>query len=259
MAIQPRDVGQILTDAFEVYRRNWQTLVSVAAVVILPLALISYFVQHALRHTTVVTGAGNTVVISAPAFWRSVGASLVFAFLTFFAWSVLAGAITRAVASEAAGLETDVAASYRFGLARIWPILLVGLLVGLSIACGFVLFVIPGIFLLTRLAVAIPVLVVEDRRGTEAMKRSWNLVTGRSWPVLGTLVLAWLLVGVVNSLLTLPFSGTWFLQGIMSAIASVITLPFSVLVSVILYMDLRARRENLTTATLQRDLQASAA
>jgi hypothetical protein len=39
----------------------------------------------------------------------------------------------------------------------------------------------------------------------------------------------------------------------------VITLPYGVLVGVLLYLDLRARKENLTLERLRTDLQTSAA
>ena len=41
--------------------------------------------------------------------------------------------------------------------------------------------------------------------------------------------------------------------------ATVVTLPYSALVGVLLYLDLRARKERLTIETLRSDLQASAA
>jgi hypothetical protein len=44
-----------------------------------------------------------------------------------------------------------------------------------------------------------------------------------------------------------------------AAVATVVTLPYSALVGVLLYLDLRARKENLTLETLRTDLQASAA
>jgi len=42
-------------------------------------------------------------------------------------------------------------------------------------------------------------------------------------------------------------------------VATVVTLPYSALVGVLLYLDLRARKESLTLETLTTDLQASAA
>ena len=67
------------------------------------------------------------------------------------------------------------------------------------------------------------------------------------------------MIGVVNSLITLPFSDTsWLVQGLVAAVATVVTLPYGVLVGVLLYLDLRARKERLTMEALRTDLQASA-
>jgi hypothetical protein len=43
-----------------------------------------------------------------------------------------------------------------------------------------------------------------------------------------------------------------------AAVATVITLPYGTLVGVLLYLDLRARKEQLTLERLRADLQESA-
>jgi len=64
----------------------------------------------------------------------------------------------------------------------------------------------------------------------------------------------------VNAVITTPFSaGAWFVQGVAAAVATIVTLPFGALVGVLLYLDLRARKERLDLDTLKADLQASAA
>ena len=139
---------------------------------------------------------------------------------------VLTGAITRAVAAEVAGEDPGVEQSYRFGFHRIWSVLLVSVLVGLATVGGLILLVIPGIYIGVRLAVSIEALVVEGRRGTQAMGRSWELVGGHWWHAFGTLLVAWLLIGVVNAVITAPFGDTgWFVQGLVAAVATVVTLP----------------------------------
>ena len=144
---------------------------------------------------------------------------------------VLTGAITRAVAAEVAGEDPSVEQSYRVGFHRLDSVLLVSVLVGLATIGGlilvtaglflanairsrdldmssfgpvFVLFIIPGIYLGVRLAVSIQALVVEGRRGTEAMGRSWGLVGGHWWHAFGTLLVAFLLTGIVNAVITAP-------------------------------------------------------
>ena len=62
-----------------------------------------------------------------------------------------------------------------------------------------------------------------------------------------------------GAVITLPFGDTsWFVQGLVAAVATVVTMPYGVLVGVLLYLDLRARKERLTLESLRADLQASA-
>jgi hypothetical protein len=54
-------------------------------------------------------------------------------------------------------------------------------------------------------------------------------------------------------------AGAWLLQGIAAAVATTLTMPYGALVGVLLYLDLRARKERLDLDTLKADLQASTA
>jgi hypothetical protein len=187
-------------------------------------------------------------------------ASLLAALVALLLYQVLTGAITRNIATEVTGQDLDVEQSYRFGFARLGPILVVSILVGLATLLGLIVFIIPGIYIGVRLAVSTQALVVEDKRGTEAMRRSWDLVGGHWWHAALTLLVAGLITGVVNAVITAPFSaGAWLLQGIAAAVATTVTLPYGALVGVLLYLDLRARKERLDLDTLKADLQASAA
>jgi hypothetical protein len=254
---RPLGIGEILSTAFELYRRRWQTLLAIAAVVVVPLTLLQYLFGDLVRTQGETTRNG---VVVETATWSVGIAGLLAALAGILMYLVLTGAITRAVAAEVAGEDPSVEQSYRFGFHRLGSVLLVSVLVGLATVAGLILFVIPGIWIGVRLAVSIEALVVEGRRGTEAMGRSWSLVGGHWWHAFFTLVVAALLVGVVNAVITVPFSATnWFVQAVAAAVATVVTLPYGVLVGVLLYLDLRARKERLSLEALRADLQASAA
>src|SRR6266511_4997111 len=254
---RPLGIGEILSTAFQLYRRHWRTLLAIAAVVVVPLTLLQYLFGDLIRTQGETTRNG---VVVETATWSVGIAGLLAALATILMYLVLTGAITRAVAAEVAGEDPGVEQSYRFGFHRLGSVLLVSILVGLATLVGLILFVIPGIYIGVRLAVSIEALVVEGRRGIQAMGRSWELVGGHWWHAFGTLVVAWLVIGVVSSVITLPFGDTsWFVQGLVAAVATVVTLPYGVLVGVLLYLDLRARKEGLTMEALRTDLQASAA
>jgi hypothetical protein len=253
---RPLGIGEILSTAFQLYRRHWRTLFAIAAVVVVPLTLLQYLFGYLVRTQGETTR--NGVVETAT--WAVAIAGLLAALAGILMYLVLTGAITRAVAAEVAGEDPSLEQSYRFGFHRLGSVLLVSVLVGLAIIGGLILFIIPGIYIGVRLCVSIEALVVEGRRGTEAMGRSWGLVGGHWWHAFFTLLVAALLTGVVNAVITAPFSATnWFVQAVAAAVATVVTLPYGVLVGVLLYLDLRARKERLTMETLRADLQASAA
>ena len=253
---RPLGVGEILRTALQLYRRHWRTLLAIAAVVVVPFTLLQYLFGDLVRTQGETTRNGVVETAS----WSVGIAGLVAALAAILMYLVLTGAITRAVAAEVAGEDPNVEQSYRFGFHRLGAVLLVSVLVGLAIIGGLILFIIPGIYIGIRLCVSIEALVVEGRRGTEAMGRSWGLVGGHWWHAFGTLVVAGLLTGIVNAVITAPFGNTgWFVQAVAAAVATVVTLPYSALVGVLLYLDLRARKENLTLETLRADLQASAA
>jgi hypothetical protein len=256
-ALGPRGIGEILSAAFQLYRRHWRTLLAIAAVVVVPLTLLQYVGGHWVR--THGQQLRDQVVVST-SFWAVASAALLAALVGLLLYQVLTGAITRTIAAEVTGQDLDVEQSYRFGFARLGPILVVSVLVGLATLLGLIVFIIPGIYIGVRLAVSIQALVVEGKRGTEAMRRSWDLVGGHWWHAAFTLLIAALITGVVNAVITAPFSaGAWFIQGVAAALATTVTLPFGALVGVLLYMDLRARKERLDLDTLKANLQASSA
>src|SRR5215212_2937416 len=243
---RPLGIGEILSTAFRLYQRHWRTLLAIAAVVVVPITLLHYLLGDLVRTQGERTRDG----VVETATWAAGIAWLLAALAGILMYLVLTGAITRAVAAEVAGKDPSLEQSYRFGFHRLGSVLLVSVLVGLATVGGLILFIIPGIYIGVRLCVSIEALVVEGRRGTEAMGRSWGLVGGHWWHAFGTLLVAALLIGVVNAVITAPFGATsWFVQAVAAAVATVVTLPYGVLVGVLLYLDLRARKERLTLDT----------
>lgn len=286
----PMGLGQILGGAFKLYAENWQRLLLIVAIVSVPLYFVvdllvsTAFDSAVTTQTTIV--AGQSVEIPTV---NTAAVGGIFA-LTFVASAIAAvvgfivqAAIARGAAASIAGGGVSVEAAYAFGLKRlgsfIWIAILVGVIVGLAPVILIVLFafIAPAVLALlipaaivymivvgTMLAVTIPALVVENKRGTEALTRSWELVKGHFWHVLGTILVAGLIAGFVAGFIGGIFGGmggaggNWVMRWIGDSLASIIATPFTALVAVLLYVDVRVRKETLTVEQLRQELQADA-
>lgn len=256
--LRPRSVGEILDAAFRLYARYWRPLITIVAIVVVPLSLIQAFLGNVVVGDALVQQSNGDVVVREGGGGALAGAALT-GVLGLLIQQILIGAVAWAVASILIGREPDVAECYRFGYRRLWSILLVGLLFALAVFGGLILLIVPGIIIAVRLSVSIPALVVEGKRGTEALGRSWNLVRGYSWPVFGAFVVVAFLTGIVSAGLTAIGDDNWFAVGLLQAIASSITTPFTGLVVGLIYFDLRVRKEQLDVARLESELRTAAA
>jgi hypothetical protein len=240
----PKGIGDILNAAFTIYKEKWQSLVVIVAIVAIPLTFLEYIVLD--------------ISFNAGTFGRAAFGGALAGLFGVLIYSVLSGAIARAAAGSVVDMPVSVEDSYNYALARIGPIIWIGLLAGLAVFVGFFVFFIGAVIVAVKLAVGVPVLVVENKRGVEALRRSWDLTTGHFWHVLGTVFLAGIITGIASAILQAPFgSSGWFGPAIGASIAQIVTAPFTALVTILVYLDLRARKESLTTEGLRAELEAS--
>ncbi len=258
--LTPLDIGEILSTAFDLYRQQFTKLLAIAAIVIFPLQLSQYYLVNEVFATDfgrvdVDPVTGSLTVTGG--FVRSVFVLTIASLVAFLITLILLGAITRAAAGSIAGLPIEVGESYRFGLRRLGPLILVMVVVWMSLFAGFILLVIPGIFLAVKLSVSIQSLVVENRRGTKAIGRSWELTKGHFWHVLGAFLLALIIAAAVTGITGSIGGRSWLLEAIFTSIGQILTQPFVALVGIVIYLDLRVREENLDLPTLRAEMQQS--
>jgi len=127
---------------------------------------------------------------------------------------------------------------------------------------GFALFIVPGLVIMTRLMMLAPALVLERRPILDAFRRSAEL--GRGYYVRNlfiaivaivlTLFLGTVVVVIVTMLLTqVAGLSPGFALGVGQTVALVFG-PFATSVVVLLYYDMRARKEAYDSAKLAEDL-----
>ena len=226
--------------------------VGMAAVVAIPLTLLQYYLSTEVFVINIDPVTGQPVIDEA--FWRAIAGSFATGLIGFVITQLLLGALTRAAILGVAELPILGSDAYRFAFSRLGSILWVTFLSSLAIFGGALLLLVPGLFLLVRFLVAMPVLIVEDVRGRAALRRSWRLVKGDGWIVFGLYILTAIIAGVLALLLTLPFRESWLTAGVAGGIASALATPYVTVVIVYVYLDLRARKEYLGRAGLIREL-----
>ena len=253
--LQPRGLGDILSAAFEIYTENAAKLITIVAVIVVPLELLLHLITGVIfaAKKSTIAGTNITLITKRSA---SVGflASAISVLILVVISSALQAAITRASAQSTVGDPVDVGASYQFGFRKFGPVLVTSFVVALAVGIGFILLFVPGVFFMGMFAVAIPVVVIEGKGVGAALSRSWELVKGNFWHALGTVVVAFLIASVISAILGVFAGSNWFLGWIFGSIAAIITTPFTAMVTVLLYLDLRTRAENLTSSQLKSEL-----
>jgi hypothetical protein len=304
-----------LSGAFTLIRRNPAATLGLAAIVQTIYGICGAFLTwrelsaaHQLGVNLARTPTGDQAFRALGQFFASfapyVGLQLV---LVFLFQAVLTGMLTGALGHGLLGHKITIAEAWR--LARVPAVLGVTLLVslivigiwfpivaiviglaaanaggaavGLGIIGGIGTFVV-FVWIVIRLTLAVPAVVLEGIGPLAALRRSWQLVQGSWWRVFGITLLAGIVVAIIGFILEFPFgivsslagggSGGGFtmintgsstvaaaaptvlgvaISAIGSIVAATCTRPISAGVTVLLYTDMRIRREGLDIALNQ--------
>lgn len=282
-------VGELLDSAFTLYRRNLRLILSIAAIVQLPLALVSFLayeltgisgttarIQQLTGGTTLTPRQATDLLGSvAPAFV----VLLVIALLQGLVVQPIAtAAMTRAVSDLYLDRPAGVGPSYAAVAQRFWAVLGVALLlfaVGVGLFAGafgivvlavlvlgpggvaILVVVLPGavvaaVIMYTRWLFAAVVVMLERAGPVNALRRSWRLVRGSTPRVFGITLLVGIITAILSAIVTALLSIATqvgdvtvrlVLSQLASLIVSVLVQPISFIVVVLVYYDLRIRRE----------------
>ena len=159
----------------------------------------------------------------------------------------------QAVVELGEGRVPSVWATLRAGSRYFGAVLAVVVTYTVGILAGLVLLVVPGIYVWVAWFVAAPGIVVENKRGGDAISRSHDLVRGSWWRVFGIAVTvtlislvasapaAWAgtLIGDATDSMAVVLAGT--------VVSDAVLYSFTALASTLLFFDLRARTPTAAT------------
>jgi hypothetical protein len=144
-----------------------------------------------------------------PAVARSQTAAVVFTVVAvaalFVGTTFVQGALVEVVDSEHRGAPARrISELYRSSWSRLGPLVAVSVLSGIGVGIGMLFFVVPGVLLAIRWALAPPIVMLEGRGARAALARSRELVRGHRGAVFrvllnvwGRVAVAWILLAVV--------------------------------------------------------------
>ena len=221
------DIGDVLSEAWGLYKRFFRQFFLTALVVFAVLDLVSALAAQA---------AGNSV--GAGVLW-----GLVAVLISIIGYFWVQGALVELVRDVQDGrADRSVGETYAAVQPRLPALIAAGLLAGLGIAVGFVLLIVPGLYLLTIWSMLVPVIVIEGRAAGESFTRSREVVRGNGWPVFGLVLITFITIEIAAGLIRLLFAPlpNFLDDWLGSLVAHSITIPFAAAALTTAYFKLTA-------------------
>ena len=271
---RPMPLSELLDELFRLYRRHFSLIVGVALLVALPGLVWSLatgvYRLNSTSYTNLFTATGtSTVAFNSQQFSNLLGTLSLGGLGALILLPFSLGAVYRAVTDVALGRPATIGVVLRETLARYWPLLgLVGLFFVFALVwaiaelIGFVLLILPGlavlcaaIYFLVRWSLTVAAMMAEDMGPIRGLGRSWNLVKGQWWRTFGILVIVTILQTIITyalfilfGLIAAIFSTGDFQAALVqvgSTLLSALVSPITTIAVVLLYFDLRVRKEGL--------------
>jgi hypothetical protein len=257
--LRPLSVGETLDVALKLYRQNAVALWKIVASVIVPIYVIDVIVRRLSLPSDVFVHNGQLYTFTTNGSSGASGtvALILVALLGLFGQLLSHGASFKLLLDSYLGRSADVRESFEFASHRLLSLLWLAIIATILIVIGFILIVLPGIWLLVSFSVAVPVLMLEGLGGWSALRRSMSLVQGRWWATFGRLIsvllmyiVALIVIGIIAGAIERGVNITnvtlfVIVAGIFQGVITIFVTPFIAAAITVIYIDLRVRKEAL--------------
>lgn len=234
---RPRDVGDLLGTVLQVFWARAGLFFALALPVVAPVTIL----VDGVWGGTFADGLDADPVPAAVATSAFLDTLVVVPLITVLH--------VRVVQALGQGEEPTVGWALRAASGAFLPAVAVLAMYMAVVILGMVALIVPGIWLLVRFYFGAQAVVIEGRRGRDALARSAELVKGHWWRVLGIVLLLGIVTSIVASLagLLLGLPGLVLDSGFALVIgvtfATAIAYSLGAIGGALLFFDLRARRE----------------
>ena len=249
--------GTLLDRAFRLYTNNFSLMLGITAVAYVPFYLIMLMLESGLGISVHRPGGGLSTVLFLIVFivlWASV------------AFPIAGGAATYAISERYLGNEVTIGEALRRGLGCFWTLSLAEITATIRMMFGILLLIVPGILWMLSYSLIVPAILVEGQKAMPSLRRSRDLVKGYRGKVFCVTMVIILLelilgagVGMISSWLFNPGSrGGALLTSAINNLASIFMTPLLIIATILLYYDMRIRKEGFDLEMLSRAITPNA-
>jgi hypothetical protein len=267
LRLRPLEIGDVLDETFRMYRRHFPLFAGISVIFSIPLAALSGYGYFALFNFAA-TQATSSNPGDVNSFLASLSPLLAGVLVNVAVLPLLYGGVSYAVCQSAIGNPVSLWAALRGAFRRYFQVLFYYLLLGLMVVvfCLFPLW----IWISVSWIAVLPVIFVENTGLFAAMGRSWRLVQGRWWRTFFILLLVFVLNYVVSlalgaflylgqvllTLLLSPYIALAIYEGAVVLVSALVN-PVLLIAIVLIYFDLRIRKEALDLFQLAQQVAVS--
>lgn len=230
-----RSVSEIVDAAFQLYRRDAMQYILATAVAYAPILVMQILLYGGMDVASAFAVSPSLVVVSSV--------------LSVVGYLLMNAVVVHYSAGVYLGRGADVGASVRAVIPRLPALLVVGLLTFLMVMAGFILLIVPGIYLFTMYFAVTQVVVLEKGGVGQALSRSRFLSLGNKRHIFNALALVFLLffiasmaVGAVSGI-ALAATGSQAVSLVLSGVFNIVAYPIIGITQMVLYYDARIRAE----------------
>jgi hypothetical protein len=254
LRLRPLEVGDLLDETFRMYRRHFVLFAGLSVILSIPAAALSGLVSSQLLGILQATTLGQTPDVSN--LQSTVVVIAIFFVIDLALVPFFYGAVAYAACESALGRPVTASGVLRGVARRYFPLFGYWLLIGLMLV---VFCLLPlWVWIWVNWVVVMPVMFIENIGLGAAMGRSWRLVEGRWWRTFLILFLMFIVFYAVRIALSAfialgqtllqivvsPVIVLW-ISGATSVIVDSLVNPIVQIAIVLIYFDLRVRREGL--------------
>ena len=240
--MKPRDLGDIVGETFEIYRRNFLRLIAIVAIV----EVIVYLLSWGWLLPLVMTEGNIDVLV----LFIVIAVILV---VSFVAYALMEGALIHAVSEHSLGQTINIGRAYSFAWRRLGAMIGAEILAGLALLGMAITIVgIPfAIYFGVRWAFIWQTALVEGVSPRAALSRSSDLVKGNWWRVVGIMFVVGIIAGAISWVLGLILG---LIPVVGEIIGTILITPIFITAATLLYYDLRVRREGYNLEKMASEL-----